>query len=616
MKKTFRLVAFLLIPFAAILLLELSLRLFTNSNQLFITCKENPNFLELNNNFRDAKLNISNAKQNWLQRLKGNKTIRVFVVQQATQLSFPKNPNSDFSHLLRFYLQNSYPDKNFELINIPLTSASSYSQYEIARQLPEYLPDLVILFPGMDEYYGQGTIGSGSYFSGSTNLYRLARRLEIFKLLLPNNPKHIQDVSPEKQISLHNNTLKHFETNLEDMVASLQNSHIPVMIVGTASNIQDQPPADSFAVENYPPILKRQFDEGKEAFQKGDLDNAIRNFSNVYRKDKSNASVCFYLGKIALKDNNFPLTEQYFRKAIELDRLKTRPGPDINKIIFKVAVTKGCSLIEAEKSFAEFTRLGFPGKNLFHGPIEKRLLANALTARECFNKIIDGKILKQDSIYQPNLNRTLPITPFDTAYDLFIANNIEKNLDYSLLDLNVKGDGTNELYEEKTATMFLMGKKSWEDSMNNLYQYYLRNKNYPLALKVIENLAIEYPYNPKILEMVSDTASYLGNPQLVIYYAQRAYVLKPTYKTAKLLFLNFLTLDKPERALPYIIFARNKKPCPDDLALIYSATNQIIDLKKILTKKPTDIALQKMIGKQYLAMGNTIAASQYGFAIN
>lgn len=612
MKKTFRLFTFLLIPIAALIMLEFGLRFFSTNNQLFISCKENQNFLELNNRFKNVQLNISDTKKNWIHKVKNFRTFRVFVIQPATKMNFPENPDCGFSHLLQFYLQNSYPDRNFELVNFSLSSASSYAEYEIARQLPKYQPDLVIVFPGLYENYGEGTLGAGSLISGNPTLYRLIHRWEIFKLFNPNNSRNFVRIAPsEKNTALYNKSLKYFETNLEDMIASLQNRHVQVMMVNTTSNIQDQPPADSFAVENYPAAYKIQFDEGKEAYQKGDWDTAALCFSKIYKKDKSNATVCFYLGKIALKNNNLPMAQQYFSKALEWDKIKERPEPDINSIIFKVAVTKGCSLIEADKFFAVFSRKGLPGKNLFHGSIEKRLIANALTARECYKKIEDEKLIHHNSADWSSLNRTLPLTSFDSSYDYFIANKTDNSIDYSLLNIDVNSNDCFESYEEKSASLFLTQKKSWEESMNNLYLHYIRNKNYLSAFKVIENLAIENPYNANILEMASDTASHLGNSQLVIYYAKRAYDLKPAYKTAKLLFLNFLTLDKPESALPYLNYARKKTY--ENLNLIYSATNQIIDLKKILIQHPSDIELQKEIGKHYLAMGNIVAASKYGF---
>jgi hypothetical protein len=121
---------------------------------------------------------------------------------------------------------------------------------------------------------------------------------------------------------------------------------------------------------------------------------------------------------------------------------------------------------------------------------------------------------------------------------------------------------------------------------------------------------LENPYNIGISRKAYQTAAMMGDSQLVVHYASKVYAIQRDFDTAKQLFLSYLKLDKPENALPYLEYARQNAR-QNNLNLIYTATTQIIELKKILQQNPGNREVKRRIAEHYLAMGNEEVARWY-----
>jgi hypothetical protein len=126
---------------------------------------------------------------------------------------------------------------------------------------------------------------------------------------------------------------------------------------------------------------------------------------------------------------------------------------------------------------------------------------------------------------------------------------------------------------------------------------------------VIENLALENPYDISVNNHASIAASFLGDSQKVVRYAGRAFAMKHENELARRLLIHYLKLDRPSDALPYLEYARLKDRSLD---LIYRATLQIIDLKKQLEHDSANPELRRQIATRYEAIGNNELALRYG----
>lgn len=577
------------------LLTEASLSLFNKNNQLFTGSKDG--LLTLNRAYFEKYGNNQCSISIPFSKEKDKNTFRIFILGNASSTDVPQNPNASLSHILNSLLQRSFSDKNFEVINISVNEANSFVQRDIAKQLKQYNPDLVLICPGQNEFYGQHARNWISYQIKNSNIAQ-----NISKLWNSAPSDHLSPIDTNS--SAFESVVSKYETNLDQTVLDLQGNNIKVVLINSAINLLDSFPEMSCFTSPDSIRLTSLYKAGEEAFSKNSFDTANKYFSEIYKKDKAHAATCYYLGRLALQNNDDKNARLFLEKALENDKIK-RGSSKINDITFKIAAIRGCTFIDAENLFSQYSPHGIPGNNLFLDN-EPNISGNMVIALECYRFLLADKIIQPQKCLRPS-DYHLAFTPFDSAYDYLCSVNSVKGNTAPPISYIRQNNASN--MEEKMASLFIERKTNWEDSMNSLYEYYISQKNYRLAFKVIENLALENPYNTSVNQEAARTAALMGDSQLVIHYANKVFNHKPGYEMAQHLFLNYLKLDLPDKALPYLNYARYRKG--SELQLIYNATREIIDLKKMLKNDPDNQEIKDQIALQYKAMGNDDVALIY-----
>lgn len=564
----------LILVFLALVVTEGILR--KSHQKLFIpSCS---NFLAFNPAMiHRYSLNSENLKSAIISKHKDKNAFRIFVIGTDSNSIIPINPNATFTHILTNALQKTLSPKNIEVINLSTSSPNSEVQCSLAEQVKKYEADVVIICPGYNERED---------VKAFSNL-RVVQKV-----------KKILGVGKSEKANSHNKaeSLSIFERNLDKMVCTLQQEKVPVFLVNTVNNF-DAPPQETSFTSPDTLLLQSLFESGKKAFLQNDFETANSCFSAIYKKNKFHAATNFYMGKIALESNNLAEAHNMLTQAMKLDRSGNKIPKEVNHIILKVSTLRNCTLINAEQAFSINSKHGFPGNELFLGTREYNLAGNIILAKECYQAIMKKHFAQIDSHFEHSL------TLFDKLYDKLAS---EKN--FPEFTSVLYSTHVTDSFAGKTAAAFAENKISWEESMNALYDNYIRSKNYTMALKVIENLALENPYNVSINNNASKTAALLGDSQLVVHYAQKVYKMKPDYEVAQRLFINYLKLDQPEKALPYIIYAQNRR---NDLIFIHQATCKVINLKKLLQKHPENSSLKIEIAQLYKSIGNEEVASSY-----
>lgn len=604
LKKSVLILSAVIVLFAVA---ETCLWLFNRKEYKLFVESANGEFYEINTNFIarfTSSQNIGYFASKKFSRIKEKNAFRIFVVGETFNPEMPTNPNSSFVHILNAKLQRAFSETNIEMINIPYDFTSSFEMILTVDQIVNYEPDLVILAPGRNEFYGKSTYACNN-FTGSERIDRFIQNTHIYRIYrkyFP-SPKTIFEIETNGQ--LFKNTVERFEKRLYGMVSNLKNKNIPVILINAPSNLKDTAPQKSHFAPQFAVPHQQLFETGKNAYTNGNYNLAFSSFSKIYQKETTHAETLYFLGKLALKDNKTKEAAEFFRLASDFDLIKSRVPTAINRAIFGIATVHNCYFIDLEKLLSQTAMEGLAGNNVFSGETQLNLRGNALLASACTQKILQEQILQNN----PN-SFSIPVStgdfiPFDTVYDGLIA---EKYNQQSTQFLKLQFLTT---FEEETASIFAHRKKTWEESMNSLYEFYIKNKNYKMAFKVIENLVLENPHNTRLNDKASQTAAIIGDSQLVVHYASRVYKVKPEKNIAERIFISYLKLDKPEKALPFIKCAMNHEPGSKEYNFIHDTTNQISDLKKKLSLSPSNLRIREQIADLYFSIGNEEVAMVY-----
>jgi len=151
----------ILFPFVLLFLLEVALRIFNygHNTALFVKYPKDDRFMQMNyfasDKFFSDTINATKGNSELFAINKASNTFRIFILGESTTIGYPYFHNGSFHRWLQYRLEQMYPDKNFEIINLSLTAVNSYTVLDFGKQLAQYKPDAVLIYTGHNEYSGK-----------------------------------------------------------------------------------------------------------------------------------------------------------------------------------------------------------------------------------------------------------------------------------------------------------------------------------------------------------------------------------------------------------------------------------------------------------------------------
>jgi hypothetical protein len=346
-----------ILPYLLLALLELALRLFSfgDNLDLFISSSDSKyyaiNPLVGKRFFSKNQYAIPVISEIFLKEKPAN-GYRIFVLGESSVQSFPYDANLAFTRILQRRLQNIFPYRTIEVVNLGMTAINSYTLLDFTDELLQQKPDLVLIYTGHNEYYG--ALGVASTENGSIprwfkklhlkivhiRTYQLLQKgiENISKLIHEKTERDANATMMEKMIDknvipynskMYSEGLTQFSDNMSILLGKLKKAQVPVIISDLVSNIRNLSPFRSLQYDVYP-RADSLFSDAKR------LDTG-----HVYDKAK----------------------EEYIR-AKDFDVIRFRASEDINKIIVNLADSLGLYRISLKSLFEEYSPQSIVGSNL------------------------------------------------------------------------------------------------------------------------------------------------------------------------------------------------------------------------------------------------------------
>ena len=195
---------------------------------------------------------------------KKENTFRVFILGESSAEGFPYNPMGSFSRYIRKRLELVYPNTSIEVINLGMSAISSYTLLDLIPGVLDQKPDLILIYTGHNEYYGALGVGSVQSFGSSRTLIELMLYLDKFKItqLVSNSLYRVlslfssgnnkssgtmmSNMAKDKYIlldsKLFDEGVEQFRENMTDILKSIKDKGVPVILGRLVSNLKDQKP--------------------------------------------------------------------------------------------------------------------------------------------------------------------------------------------------------------------------------------------------------------------------------------------------------------------------------------------------------------------------------------
>jgi tetratricopeptide (TPR) repeat protein len=635
-------------PLLVLGLLEVFLRLFHfgYDMSLFIESRHDKNFLVFNPDaskkyFTDEEI-ATRGNVELFRKEKDNNTFRIFVLGESTTIGFPYFHNGSFHRWLQYRLTHTFPDKNFEIINVSLTAVNSYTVLGFAREVVNYEPDAILIYTGHNEYYGALGVGSTNKIGGSPamiNLILALREWKVSQLLskvihgiatLFGSKKNMSGktrmelMAADQQIpfgsKLFQRGIDQFKSNMDKTLSLFNQHHIPVFIGNLVCNEKDLKPFVSVEPDSARvPGFRRNYLLGVRAFENDDREAATTYFAKAFQLCGTHALCTYYLARLAYLRGDFLGAGEYFSRAKELDALRFRAPDSMNTVIEELCRKyDNTHFVDLQAAFKAYSDHHIIGSELILEHVHPNLSGYALISDCFYNMMIKeghfdfgpGKEMSY-----PELLRDMPVTRTDSlagAYRVFSLKHSWPFTDTPLSEAQIldscrSGSGK----EEQLAYGIAFQRGSWQDAMSDLYDLYVRNVELQKARKILEALELENPLEPSFFEKAAMLCGELKDMKGAIYHFKKAFYLSPSFEKARYLFVICFELDRPTEAMPYLDYAIDNNTPGLNLAPIKNTAMEIIRLEAVSAKDSTNVPVLNEIAHGYLSMGNKDGAFLY-----
>jgi len=486
-KVSFR-VFLVIIPFLFFISLELSLRLFGLFNPQFLFFeKKNNDFIQVNSHigrkyFNSKKVPVPNMYPQKFSAIKSKNTFRIFCLGGSTTAGFPYEMNVPYPQQLKFILEDNFPEKKIEIINLGLSAINSFTILDWIPQIINHEPDLIIIYMGHNEYYGAYGVGSKISFTNNGLLVRFALKLKnlhsflmlekilsfsIAKIENKSNGTLMEQISNKKEIpidsKLRQKVYNNFDKNLEIILNDITNNNIPVIISTLTSNLLDQAP-----------------------FGKNGTDDS-----------ESMESIEFYNEGIDFFANqNYDSSKICLNKARDLDEIPFRADKKINQIIKKKSNDFKIERLDMDEIFEENSKGGIPGSNLFSDHLHPNPKGYALMAYSLYKKIIHMGLLDGDIITKFNGPNYVTKLDWEIGEQRLFRLKKRWPFKHQIIDYSNYTPYENKITAQ-IANEFVFKHHVWGKAHEDLAKYYESNMKFLYASNEYEVITKMFPDKKK-----------------------------------------------------------------------------------------------------------------------
>lgn len=378
----------LIFPFIFFLLLELTLRVIGSGDDLSLFKKSDnyTGYYEVNRLVGKryfTKLPATATNNDIFLIEKPDSCYRVFILGGSSAQGFPYQSGVSFGRVLNYRLQDAFPNKLIEVVNLAMVATNSYTQADFINEILKKKPDAILIYGGHNEYYG--ALGVGSVENGGNvrwmkriNLklmhlrtYQMlqkiiAKSFKTFSGDLTDNPTAtlMQHIVKEKAIEygseMYEAGIKQYLDNTEEIIVKAQKKHVQVLIGELVSNLRDIKPFKSMESENYP-----------------------------------SADSIYHLAQKFDSIGNYKQANEYYQQAKDLDGIRFRAPESINDAVHKLGEKFNVPVVPVKAAFEASSPNGIIGNQLMLEHLHPNVDGYFLLADAYFNSMKDNGFIEK-----------------------------------------------------------------------------------------------------------------------------------------------------------------------------------------------------------------------------
>ena len=477
--------------------------------------------------------------------------------------------------MLKRRLQETFPDREIEVVNVAMTAVSTYVLRDQAAEVIAQHPDLVAIYTGHNEYYGilgaasgNGVLHRGTFARALLSL----RRLRLAQLLgsglaapagrsdARTARSAMQHMAADRRVVLgsaaYERGLSQFRDNLGALLSRYEAHGIPVLIGTLASNERDQPPLD-------------------------------------YEAGGDSARTLYALARHLDDAGDASGARRAYRAAKENDPLRFRAPEAVNQIIRDEAARHGAVVVETQRALEEASPTGVVGNSLMLEHLHPNLDGYFLIADAFYEAMRQHHLIGDWSgfVASNRARARVAITPVDSMVAILRTDRLVSGWPFrgagsertAIVDtLHPRSDA------EQLARDVVLGRLPWPEATERLRERAERAGDLETAARAAQAMAEEYSYSAEPLVDLARLALRRGDETGAIQLARGALSRQPSPRADEL--LGLLLLKRGEQRDAMVHLQRAAEALPDDRRTVarFRAAGALPDLEARRAAAPRD----------------------------
>jgi tetratricopeptide (TPR) repeat protein len=270
-------------------------------------------------------------------------TTRIFLCGESAIKGFPQPRAFAAGEFLKQMLQEVWPDRQTEVINLGTTAVASFPVLDIMKQAVEYDPDLIILYAGNNEFFG--AYGVASVNQGLASPWLIAAQYRLRSLGIVQAMQQLVGKSADLEgrtlmeamigevyiapdSALRDGAARLLEAHVSQIAAVSKAHDVPLLVCLPAANERGLAPLgesrlDGFTSEDQKSI-RDQVAQATSQLQAAP-DKAREILVELLRKAPQHAQANFLLAQCEETLGNRTQALTRYRTAIDVDTMPWRP---------------------------------------------------------------------------------------------------------------------------------------------------------------------------------------------------------------------------------------------------------------------------------------------------
>ncbi len=525
------------IPFLALALLEIGLRIGEYGGNLHLVLKEksgNREFYRINRSvarryFAQAGTTIPEPAEDIFEIHKQKNTKRIFCIGESTMAGFPFDFHATAPAFLQDRIQTLLPQYNVEVVNVGISAVSSFVVLDFMNELLDYEPDLFVVYVGHNEFYGAYGAGSNVTIKGAPWITRMTLpllRVKTFILLrdtysgimkLFSSPASEPKGSMMEQLAasrtipldsrLYSEAKETYKENLTKLIEGARSNHVEILFSALVSNWKDQSPfvnsfsAGTTAAQQHQ--WRQLIEDGDSAFAHQQTALSEQRYKNATSIDTLAAEAFFKLGKALYSLERYDEAKNAFLRAKDLDALRFRATEEFEQILVGTCKNFGVPVAGVDSAFELQSPHGIIGRELIIEHLHPNIEGYFLMGKVFANAIRENNLLVNQREWRMDLNKSdadffefSTVSEFDYAVGKLRVDFLKRRWPFTTGPVNFEFVAENSV--ESVAFRYIQQQIAWSAARYKLADFYADNKRFDLARKecLAVSKVIPYSYNP------------------------------------------------------------------------------------------------------------------------